>query len=185
MWEADARLRQAKLAAKQQLEGEGLLQRGGRARDELELRRGEEEARQANRCAACSLQRPLAGKARPSQPPIRAHALPSPAAALLLAAAAAAAAKARVLLCLVCRLIMRGASLAPLACRYRAVVAELHNLHKVELAQLESLIDAQVGVASRPAWPIGKLPCKLSPSLLASCRWPRGGSEQAAFFSWC
>lgn len=51
MWEADVRLRQAKLAARQQMEGEGLLQRGGRARDELELRRGEEVARQANRCA--------------------------------------------------------------------------------------------------------------------------------------
>jgi hypothetical protein len=49
MWEADVRLRQAKLAARQQLEGEGLLQRGGRARDELELRRGEEQGRQANR----------------------------------------------------------------------------------------------------------------------------------------
>jgi hypothetical protein len=51
MWEADVGLRQAKLAARQQMEGEGLLQRGGRARDELELRRGEEVARQANRCA--------------------------------------------------------------------------------------------------------------------------------------
>jgi hypothetical protein len=72
------------------------------------------------------------------------------------------------------------------ACRYRAVVAELRNLHKVELAQLESLVDAQVGVASRPAWLSGnQLLCALGPSLLASCRWPRGGSEQAAFFSWC
>ncbi len=52
MWEADVRLRQAKLASRQQMEGEGLLQRGGRARDELELRRGEEVARQANRCGA-------------------------------------------------------------------------------------------------------------------------------------
>ena len=51
MWEAGVRLRQAKMVSKHQLEGEGLLQRGARARDELELRRGEDVARQANRCA--------------------------------------------------------------------------------------------------------------------------------------
>jgi len=49
VWEAEVRLKQAKLIARQQHECEVMLQRGSRGRDELEIRRLDEGERLRSR----------------------------------------------------------------------------------------------------------------------------------------